>query len=1007
MRTLKKVLALSMVFAMAFSMMAGAAFNDQDQIDASLVEDIQLLTALEVFQGDEKGDFNPTSNVTRAQAAKMIYVLKNNGQDDEAAAFKGNSVYSDVPSGHWAEGYINYATNLGIMSGWTEGSVRKFDPNGNVTGIELTKMLLCMIGYRADIQGYTGNGWQTNVLRDGATSAITTNYLPTIYSAAPRQWTARLMANAINSPYASYSRGELVLGTATDPTYSYGRQYLGLQMVEGYLKDSGKVSLPSLKNLTTGSTGLDEDGDEITVVLTEDADGNSVSGNKDLNNAGMNFKTTVDPMMLGQHVRVYYKNTNTTTNNYKVYAILPTGKSKVYDLTLADVTTGQNDNGETIKFTGYNGGSAKTYAGNTAAYSGSDANHADAGNDKLTVTAVEGAHDIVLVKNLNNLSLVQSLKKNEAGKKGDDGKFASTKKFGALSGNSNEAIRFVDQDGDGYIDLALTNDVNYAIVTSHNSAKNSIRFENATGGNEKLVDGDNVGSESAYKKINFVNDVAADDVVKVTLDTTSGKKVWNVEKVEPITGSVSGYTLSGNNYNNITLNGESVKIAKDGYMLKNYDRSAVTNTALLNDTTFYTDGKYIVYSKGGDSVASVGNLAYIIATDKYKSFGKNTVYVKALLSDGTQGQYEVAATYELMDKATDGTTLNDNRDANGVLVKTTEANVSGGVKESLVVKNTVMSYSISNGKITLSQLKNDKAKTGIQFAEGTLGYNRNANRLTGASSNVIAEEAYFFVVSNVKGDSPDYDYSDAKYNVVKGSELGKDLTGLVSGTYATKTVNNIPSVVFGTMTIKNNAVATAADYAFVKSAASYSAVDDDYVAQMTVVLPNGEEQVIKKTYTTSSGALSKVQDWNKLRGKVVSYDLDADGDVDGDPTAITAPALPSTLEDGHWYSVRIRGWNSSNASVDNGTAITESNNGNAQVLNVASDVKIHAVNTTDETYGVYVSDGSVSETAKDDETGNFKDQVSALIYVEKNNNTFTITDIFAEEDGAAIGVLCK
>ena len=55
------------------------------------------------------------------------------------------------------------------MSGWNEGSARKFDPNGNVTGIELTKMLLCMIGYRADVQGYTGNGWQTNVLRDGAT----------------------------------------------------------------------------------------------------------------------------------------------------------------------------------------------------------------------------------------------------------------------------------------------------------------------------------------------------------------------------------------------------------------------------------------------------------------------------------------------------------------------------------------------------------------------------------------------------------------------------------------------------------------------------------------------------------------------------------------------------------------------------------------------------------------------------------------------------------------------
>ncbi len=355
MRTLKKVLALSMVFAMAFSMMAGAAFNDQDQIDASLVEDIQLLTALDVFQGDEKGDFNPTANVTRAQAAKMIYVLKNNGQDDEAAAFKGNSVYADVPSGHWAEGYINYATNLGIMSGWNEGSARKFDPNGNVTGIELTKMLLCMIGYRADVQGYTGNGWQTNVLRDGATSAITTNYLPTIYNAAPRQWTARLMANAVNAPYVTYSRGEVVMGHATDPSKSYGQQYLGLNTVEGYLRDSGRVSLAG------GVISLDDDGDEIELSGTKSLAERGVVKSSLSGTPTTVFKTTVDPSLLGQYVKVYYKSSTLTTMDVKVYAVLATGQSKVYDKTLADVTVSKDKTKdyETIKFDGYNGGSPK------------------------------------------------------------------------------------------------------------------------------------------------------------------------------------------------------------------------------------------------------------------------------------------------------------------------------------------------------------------------------------------------------------------------------------------------------------------------------------------------------------------------------------------------------------------------------------------------------------------------------------------------------------------------
>ncbi len=181
MRTLKKVLALSLVFAMAFTMMAGAAFKDQDKIDSALTNDIQLLTALGVFKGDENGNFNPTDNVKRSEAAKMIYVLKNNGVDDGAVAFQGVSKYSDVPVGHWAEGYINYCTNLGYMGGWQENGVQKFDPNGNVTGVEMMKMLLCMIGYKADVQGYTGNGWKTNVLVDAATSGLSVNFTPSVY----------------------------------------------------------------------------------------------------------------------------------------------------------------------------------------------------------------------------------------------------------------------------------------------------------------------------------------------------------------------------------------------------------------------------------------------------------------------------------------------------------------------------------------------------------------------------------------------------------------------------------------------------------------------------------------------------------------------------------------------------------------------------------------------------------------------------------------------------------
>lgn len=956
MRTLKKVLALSMVFAMAFSMMAGAAFNDQDQIDASLVEDIQLLTALDVFQGDEKGDFNPTANVTRAQAAKMIYVLKNNGQDDEAAAFKGNSVYSDVPSGHWAEGYINYATNLGIMSGWTEGSVRKFDPNGNVTGLELTKMLLCMIGYRSDVQGYTGSGWQTNVLRDGASSAVTTNYLPTIYNAAPRQWTARLMANAINAPYISYSRGEVVQGSATDPTISYGQQYLGLRMAEGYLKDAGHVELPVLdgKDYTTGDgkvythTSKDDDGDEITLITTTTNNNQTVQANKDLTGGVVTFKTTVDPSLLGQHVKVYYKGTNTTTRDYKVYAVLATGRSKVYEATLADVTVGKNkDNAyETIKLDGYNGGNAKSH---------------------------NASDKIYLVKNLDE---VEQLTPNTTIGDTDAGK---AKNLAQLNGNSSAPIRLVDQDGNGTIDLAFTVNSNYAIVDSHNAERNTLRLKDADGKVQKLVDGDVVNSESSYKKVNFVNDVAADDVVKVTLDCTTGAKVWNVEKVEPISATATGYTLDKDSqdrdiYATVTINGEATKFAKS--MMSGYGKTTANDSHIVNDDTFYTDGKFIVYSKGGDSVASVNNLAYLIASQNYESFGKTTYYVKALLSDGTQGQYEVENLY----KAATGSETDKN-------IATTLHKDS--------VEGKVMSYTLSDGKISLRPLDNDDTVT-FDYGKQSYTHSNKSVSIDGGTSYRVAEEAYFFVRTVRTGE-------DDKYSVVKASELGRNLTACSSASannqYATKKVNNIPSIVFGTLVLDTSVVSTAAEYAFVSSAANSALIDGKYYAQVELTMPNGEKQTVQKSFSDNGSAQAQVVAWNGRRGKVVKVEIDTNNEVEKLEKVTKKGALTGNTEG--WVKVVVVGWNDNTAYLSTDT----SKSGTAHTLNVASDVKVHNVDTSG-TYPKVVDNGnSVSTTSKvEAEDGTLGDYVgfSAYVYVQDVNSQLTVTDIFTHEDGAKV-----
>ena len=77
MKNLKKILALVLAFACAFTMFAGAAFTDSADIKAT--EAVDTLSALGVIDGYTDGSFKPNGTVTRAEMAKMIFVVWNGG----------------------------------------------------------------------------------------------------------------------------------------------------------------------------------------------------------------------------------------------------------------------------------------------------------------------------------------------------------------------------------------------------------------------------------------------------------------------------------------------------------------------------------------------------------------------------------------------------------------------------------------------------------------------------------------------------------------------------------------------------------------------------------------------------------------------------------------------------------------------------------------------------------------------------------------------------------------
>ena len=245
MKNLKKVLALVLAFACAFTMFAGAAFTDQADIKVKS-DVVDTLVSLGVIEGFEDGSFQPNGTVTRAQMAKMIYVLRT-GNSDASAYNDDKTSFTDIGS-HWARGYIKYCQSLGIIAG---KSNTIFAPNASVTAQEAAKMLLVTLGYDPAKAGLTGAGWaaKTNALADenGLLEDVNTSFT----TACPRQYAAQLIYNAIDTPTVVWRDDAYTNVTLLgDDNKTVGEKYMGLNTAEGVIESVSKEDGKTTYNMT-------------------------------------------------------------------------------------------------------------------------------------------------------------------------------------------------------------------------------------------------------------------------------------------------------------------------------------------------------------------------------------------------------------------------------------------------------------------------------------------------------------------------------------------------------------------------------------------------------------------------------------------------------------------------------------------------------------------------------------------------------------------------------------
>ena len=209
---MKKLLALVLALVMSMSLVtiSNAAFKDADKIDYK--EAVDVMNAVGVLIGDEKGNFNAKENLTREQAAKIIAYLELGSK--AADAMVGGNTFTDVASSRWSAGFIAYCAQAGIVSGVGDG---KFAPAGQLTALQFGKMLLVELGYDAKAEKMVGTDWAINTSKLMAKTKLMDGIDGSVNQVLTREKAAQMCLNALEAPMVTYeTKGSSIIVNGAD-----------------------------------------------------------------------------------------------------------------------------------------------------------------------------------------------------------------------------------------------------------------------------------------------------------------------------------------------------------------------------------------------------------------------------------------------------------------------------------------------------------------------------------------------------------------------------------------------------------------------------------------------------------------------------------------------------------------------------------------------------------------------------------------------------------------------
>ena len=648
---------------------AGAAFSDQSKIKNT--EAVDACTALNIIGGYPDGSFKPEGNITRAEVTKMICVALNGGKNP-AVSTNTTPTFSDVrnnANAAWAEGYIESCAAQGIVSGVGGG---KFAPNGNVTGVQLAKMLLVSLGYKSENEGFTGNAWATNVnvraaqkgLYDGL-EAMDTNAAITRDNAAQMVW------NALQAYEVEY-KTTLV----TDSKGQLTSQITVQDKVVGSNNDKITLLEDKYEAWTDVGTLSNIDGEKLTITMNAADVSASDYVNKDKNDKATTGDVTFSDLdkdysaLLGQKVKVLFKNGKTND----VIGVYATDDNNV----LINTTASKLDtvSGETkIKVDGTKY-SVDTKTGLSIWTISVDSK----GNGKLTKSdAVTSAKAIAdAIDNINDNDM---------------------------------AVTVISNDNDSKVDVILVNQKSFVKLTTVNSS--SVSYKAVQADMKGNVTGTAVKLDLGNDTPELYKGYAKDDYAFVGADLYNDNLVFT--KADTVTGKCESFKddsikLNGTWYDYI-LTGSNKYTAKSG---KSY--------------TAYVYGGYAYYLSGENGSSSDVDTLLVKTVGDYKKMD-NGVEAKVYFEDGKDAQVINVKTVVTPKAGFDQDNYDEDADNNGtpcdILSGATamKADVAKTDNTKVLTANTLYAYEKDGSDYTLFALNTNYKCGDVKAYTSNVKYN--------------------------------------------------------------------------------------------------------------------------------------------------------------------------------------------------------------------------------------------------------------------------------------------